>query len=75
MIESTSRTTRAATSGSRNTGDDNAYRLIGVPTPYLWSFSNLYIKGKFLKDHVFDPEEASKQVGAGLVPRTLVNKG
>jgi lysozyme family protein len=51
------------------------YRSIGVPTPYLWSGSNLYNKGKFVKDHVFDPEKVSQQVGAGLILKTLVNNG
>jgi len=43
------------------------YRMRRVPTPYLWSFSNLYEKGKFLQDGRFDPEAVSKQCGAALM--------
>jgi lysozyme family protein len=39
----------------------------GLISPYLWSFSNLYSKGKFVKDGKFDPEAVSKQCGAGLM--------
>lgn len=43
------------------------YRMRRLPSPYLWSFSNLYDKGKFVKDGVFDANAISKQCGAGLV--------
>jgi lysozyme family protein len=39
-------------------------RRRGVPTPYLWSYSNLYENGKFVADGRFDPEAVSKQCGA-----------
>jgi lysozyme family protein len=35
-----------------------------IPSPYLWSFSNHYRKGKFIKDGVYDPNAVSKQIGA-----------
>jgi lysozyme family protein len=47
------------------------YRKIGIPSPYLWSFSNLYVKGKFVADGKFDPEAVSKQCGAAVVLREL----
>src|SRR5690606_1095776 len=31
------------------------YRRRGLPSPYLWSFSNIYDKGKFVADGKFDP--------------------
>src|SRR5262245_44583868 len=34
-----------------------------VLTPYLWSFTNHYDKGKFVSDGKFDPNLRSKQVG------------
>jgi lysozyme family protein len=40
------------------------YRLqnTGVNTPYDWSFTNHYTKGKFIADHVFNPnKKVSKQ--------------
>jgi len=47
------------------------YRRRGLPSPYLWSFSNIYSKGKFVKDGKFDPEAVSKQCGAGLMLKRM----
>lgn len=47
------------------------YRRKGLPSPYLWSFSNLYDKGKFVVDGKFDPEAVSKQCGAALMLRAV----
>jgi lysozyme family protein len=47
------------------------YRMRRVPTPYLWSFSDLYEKGKFVQDGQFDPEAVSKQCGAGLMLKAV----
>jgi lysozyme family protein len=49
------------------------YRRRGVPTPYLWSYSNLYAKGKFVADGHFDPEAVSKQCGAALMLKSVMN--
>lgn len=38
-----------------------------VLTPYLWSFSNHYLKGKFVADGKFDPNFVSKQSGAAAI--------
>ena len=38
-----------------------------VLTPYLWSFSNHYTKGKFTEDRKFDPNAVSKQCGAAVL--------
>lgn len=43
------------------------YRQFSLPTPYLWSFSNIYSKGKFVDDGVFDADAVSKQCGAALL--------
>jgi lysozyme family protein len=51
------------------------YRRIGRPTPYLWSFSNLYDKGKYVADRRFDAEAVSKQCGAAVMLKALVDKG
>lgn len=45
----------------------------GIHTPYLWSFSNHYTKGKYVKDHVFDPHAVSKQCGAAVMLKALQN--
>ena len=47
------------------------YRRRGLPSPYLWSFSNIYDKGKFVADGRFDPEAVSKQCGAALMLKAL----
>jgi lysozyme family protein len=46
-----------------------------VLSPYLWSFSNHYTKGKFIKDHKFDPDAVSKQCGAAVILRTMSLEG
>ena len=53
------------------------YRRRGMPTPYLWSFTTLYKKGKYVRDHEFDPEAVSKQCGAAAILKGLddVNEG
>jgi lysozyme family protein len=51
------------------------YRSRGVPTPYLWSFSTLYDKGRFVADHQFDPDARSRQAGAATMVKGLVAEG
>ncbi len=47
------------------------YRKYRIPSPYLWSFSNHYTKGKYASDGHFDPDLVSKQAGAALLLRQL----
>ena len=47
------------------------YRPRGIPSPYLWSFSNIYEKGKFVKDGVFDSTVASAQCGAAVMLKAV----
>lgn len=51
------------------------YRTRGLPSPYLWSGSNLYVKGKFIRDGLFDPEAVSEQLGVAVVLRRLIDRG
>jgi lysozyme family protein len=51
------------------------YRRHGLRTPYLWSFSNLYVGGKYVADGKFDPNAASQQCGAGVVLKRLIGDG
>lgn len=51
------------------------YRPRGVPSPYLWSFSNLYTAGKFVADGVFDPTAVSKQCGVAVMLRVMQERG
>ncbi|WP_345949708.1 hypothetical protein ABDD95_22940 [Mucilaginibacter sp. PAMB04274] len=47
------------------------YNRKGVHTPYLWSYSNHYVKGKYVKDGVFDAEAVSQQLGAGVILKRM----
>lgn len=48
------------------------YAHKGLPSPYLWSGSNQYIKGKYISDGHFDPEAVSNQIGAALLLKQFV---
>lgn len=40
----------------------------GLPSPYIWSGTDQYSRGKYVRDGVFDPDEVDKQLGcAGLI--------
>ena len=47
------------------------YRPHGINSPYLWSFSNHYLKGKFVKDGIFNENAGSKQCGAAVLLRRM----
>jgi lysozyme family protein len=47
------------------------YRPFAVPSPYLWSFSNVYAMGKYVADGRFDPNAVSKQCGAAVMLKAL----
>lgn len=49
--------------------------LYGINTPYLWSFSNHYTKGKFVRDNVWDPNAVSAQCGAAVMLKALIEAG
>jgi lysozyme family protein len=50
-------------------------RSRGINTPYLWSYSNQYSKGKYVADGVWDPNAVSKQCGAAVMLKALVEAG
>lgn len=66
------------------------YRQHNVPTPYLWAGSQEdlnhdgrideleaqhgYLKGKFTSDHGFDPNVVSRQIGAAVLLRRMVDQ-
>lgn len=38
------------------------------PSPYIWSGTNQYVSGKYVRDHVFKPDVVDRQLGcAGLL--------
>ena len=47
------------------------YRFKLLRTPYLWSYSNLYTKGRYVADGVFDPNKVSGQCGAATMLKLL----
>ena len=51
------------------------YRRSGRPSPYLWSYSGHYDKGKYVADGRFDPEAESKQCGGATLLRRLEDRG
>lgn len=51
------------------------YRRRGVHTPYLWSGSYWYVKGKFVADDRYDPEAVSKEIGCAVLLHRLVDTG
>lgn len=47
------------------------YKNRGVNSPYLWSGSNHYIKGKYVSDGRYDPNAVSKQIGAAVILKSM----
>jgi lysozyme family protein len=46
-----------------------------VLSPYLWSFSNHYISGKYVADGTFSPSAVSEQCGAAVLLRRMAETG
>ena len=46
-----------------------------VLSPYLWSFSNHYTRGKFVADGTFSPTAVSTQCGAAVLLRRMSETG
>lgn len=51
------------------------YRSKRIPTTYLWSFTNIYQKGKFIADGEFSDSAVSKQCGAADLLKALEQAG
>ena len=51
------------------------YRKRGINSPYLWSGTNHYTKGKYVADGRFDPYAVSKQVGAVPIIVEMIEQG
>ena len=44
------------------------YASRGRPSPYIWSGTNQYVSGKYVRDGVYDPDAVDSQLGcAGLL--------
>lgn len=51
------------------------YRRIGRASPYLWSFSTLYERGKFVADGQFNANARSQQCGTAIMLKLLADAG
>jgi lysozyme family protein len=52
------------------------YQQLGVPSPYLWSFTDQYTSGKITSDHgAYDPNVVSRQAGAAAILRRMQERG
>lgn len=49
------------------------YANHGIPSPYLWSGTNIYSKGKYVADGRFDPNVVDKQLGCAGLIMTMMN--
>lgn len=47
-------------------------RAKGIHTPYLWSYTGHYTKGKYVADHVWDGNAVSQQAGAMPILKTMI---
>jgi lysozyme family protein len=47
------------------------YRARNIPSPYLWSYTDQYQKGKYVSDGVFDPDAVSDQAGVAAILKTF----
>ena len=48
------------------------YKKKGLPSPYLWSYTQFYTKGKYVKDGKYDPNAISKQPGVAAIMKELL---
>jgi len=55
------------------TFNGTGYRNKGINSPYLWSGSQHYTKGKYGSDGKYDPNLVSKQVGAAVLLKQFYN--
>jgi lysozyme family protein len=51
------------------------YFFRNKPSPYLWSFSNNYEKGKYVADGSYDANYVSQQCGAATMLKALIEIG
>ncbi|GGE56557.1 hypothetical protein EV200_103122 [Pedobacter psychrotolerans] len=47
------------------------FKYHSINSPYLWSYSNQYAKGKYVADGKFDAEAVSKQMGAAVILKRM----
>jgi lysozyme family protein len=50
------------------------YTNRGINSPYLWSYSNQYVKGKYTKDRTFSANAVSEQMGAAVILKRMEDR-
>jgi lysozyme family protein len=48
------------------------YKRKGLPSPYIWAWSNLYTNGKYVADGQYDPHAIDQQCGAAIIIKQLI---
>lgn len=48
------------------------YARKGLPSPYVWSGTNQYVKGKYVKDGVFNPNTVDTQLGIAISLKAMM---
>jgi lysozyme family protein len=51
------------------------FRYRKINTPYLWSYSGHYTKGKYTSDGKYDSNAVSKQMGSAVILKRMEEKG
>jgi lysozyme family protein len=51
------------------------YRAHKINSPYLWSYSNLYTRGKYVADNKWSDTAVSRQCGAAVILRRMSERG
>jgi lysozyme family protein len=49
------------------------YAARGVPSPYLWSGTDQYRSGKYVRDGVYDPSKVDPQPGCAAIIKALMS--
>ncbi|WP_245453663.1 hypothetical protein [Bradyrhizobium sp. AC87j1] len=52
--------------------EPDRYAARGLPSPYLWSGTNQYRAGKYVRDGVFDPGKVDPQLGCAALMIALM---
>lgn len=47
------------------------YSNMGVPSPYIWSGTDQYTKGKYVADHQYNPSVVDQQLGCAGILKTM----
>lgn len=50
------------------------YAHMGQPSPYIWSGTDQYVRGKYVTDHHYDPDAVDHQLGCAIMLKQLMEK-